>query len=239
MEKVIYSLLKLLDDNMYEYAKSSIMFQFDTKVVLPILTKFAEHPHNVEETNLLRNKLLQVVDLALSMETIKSYQHSDQRRAIFELFKPYYYRDTLDDHILQGLHFLKDAYSKGSYNFDNEALPPLYIRETIQFILKLLEDLRGDNFKSVIMRKVLNYNLGQTNGYGDISKFADRNYVECCTIAQLLGWFEPGTPSQVAFFTQCKSLDGLKKIGKYDDDDYRSTVTSDELQLTKEFLDKE
>ena len=115
----------------------------------------------------------------------------------------------------------------------------MYVRETIQFMLKLLQSLRGEEFKSVIMRKILNCDIGQTNGYGDISKFADRNYVECCTIAQLLGWFEPGTASQVAFFTQCKSLDGLKKIGKYDDDDYRSTVTSDELRLTKEFLNEE
>lgn len=237
MEKLIYSLLKLLDDNMYTYAKSDIMFNFDTKVVLPILTKFAEHPHNVEETNLLRNKLLQVVDLALSIETIKSYQHSEQRLAIFELFKPYYYRDTLNDHVLQGFHLLQEAYTNRSYDMDNEVLPPLYIRETIQFMLKLLDDMRGSIFKDVIMRKILNYNLGQTNGFGDISKFADRNYVECCTIAQLLGWFKPGEPSQIAFFTQCKALDGLKKIDKYGDDDYRATVTSDELRLTKEFLD--
>lgn len=239
MDKIIYSLLKLLDDNMYSYAKSDIMFQFGTKVALPILTKLAEHPHNIEEVGLLRNKMLQIVDLALSMETLKPYQHTEQRSAIFMLFKPYYYKDTLDDHILKGFHFLENAYSKESYNFDNNTLPPMYVRETIQFMLKLLESLRGEGFKSVIMRKILNYDLGQTNGYGDISKFADRNYVECCTIAQLLGWFEPGTASQVAFFTQCKSLDGLKKIGKYDDDDYRSTVTSDDLRLTQEFLDKE
>jgi hypothetical protein len=199
-----------------------------------ILSSFVKTPYTAQEVKLLRDKILSLTEYAYATKhTVRQYEFIELRAQINGLFKGVDYTATYGDSILKGLHKMYVGIDSSNYDFDEKELNIKELRETIEFVTKLYNKLCGDEFKIVIMDRILKFFIDKSVDNIENVKKAESEFSECIRIAKLLGWITPGDDSYNAFIAQCKTLRGVGKSNGYENE---IEITDRDLKYTEEFL---
>lgn len=167
-------------------------------------------PYNIDEVKLLYNEFREYSRHALKCGYFTVEDNNSALTRITKIFQPFNYKDTRSDKALKGLHILFDKYKTKDFseNFISN-ISSDELNSALTTMVEILKSLQNDTTRHVLQNEIHRAILGMKVGYGNITPHVEEDYFNYLQIAALLGFYEPGTESEVAFITQCKVFSGI------------------------------
>lgn len=201
-------------------------------MVMKVATGFATKPYTIEEVKMLQDACKDLSRCALDKKAYSFTEHGTVMDRIKQIFYAMNYREDRNDKALKGIHTLFDSRKDDAIADTVKEMKSEELCHAVEAITKIITALKSELVQATLQRAIHDAILGMSIGYGNTSRTVESDFANYLRVAELLGYYEPGTESQNAFITQCKVWTGVGEAGNYTN---IPRVSKEDLELAKKY----